>query len=58
MEELDNMDFDSIVLGLTVIFIGLGGSYAAYSVGEYPIWVVMSAFFMVLTVGIAWYMNE
>ena len=52
------MDFDSIVLGLTVIFIGLGGSYAAYSVGEYPIWVVMSAFFMVLTVGIAWYMNE
>ena len=58
MEDLSNMDWDSIVLGWTVIFIGLGGSYAMYSLGEYPLWLYMSAVFMLTTISIARYMNE
>ena len=53
-----NMDWDSIVCGWAVIGIGCAGSYAAYQFGEYPGWVIVAAFMMLLTICVALWMNK
>ena len=58
MEDIGNMDWDSIICGWVVIGIGVCCSYAAYLFGEYPSYLWVSACMMLFSVCVALMMND